>query len=484
MTSPPGSSQPPSPHAPEPRERSSVTPPTDSAPPDATTGTPAVSPLDAPEPPVAEATPPTIPPRPAPLSPIPSPPDAPATSGKSGILAALQTSRPFRLLWFGTIFTQLGQWMQNIALGWHMLQITDSPFWVGLIAFATGIPFLVIALPAGALVDRADERRILQISQWAAMVVAALLGAAILLDIAEPWHLLVAAALNGTIMAINQTVRQTMVPSIVTRDLMANAISLNSAGSNAMRIIGPSIAGVIIGTAGAGACFVLQALALMAALLTTTRIPQISRGNVGVASGGILDGWYEIRKQPELGSLVLLTAIPSLLVFSYIQMMPVFARDVWDIGPSGLGILMAASGLGAFSGAMTAATMGKVRRKGRAVLLLTVCYCLAITGFAVSPVFWLGMVGLFLGGFTGSIFGPLSNTLLLLLADPRIRGRVMAVYMLTNGLTPFGSIALGGLAASRGAPVAVGSACALSAVLCLICAFRMTSLRALVSSDL
>ncbi len=396
---------------------------------------------------------------------------------RGSIFTALQRYPAFRLLWIGTVATNLGQWMQNIALGWQMLVLTDSAFWVGIIAFASGIPYLVVALPAGALIDRVDERRVLMVAQWSAMIVAICLAALILAGWAEPWHLIVAAALNGTIQAFNQMVRQTLVPALVSREHMANAVSLNSAGANAMRIIGPSIAGVVIGAFGAGVCFVLQAVALVGALLTTRRIEPIENQRSGIAAGGILDGWYEVRKRPALSSLILLTAIPAVLVFPYIQMMPVFARDVFDIGPSGLGILMAASGLGALTGALTAATMDRVVRKGRTVMMLTVVYCSAVCGFAISPHPALAMLGLFISGVTGSIFGSLTSTLVLLLADVRVRGRVMAVYTLTNGFTPFGALALGALAEAFGAPPAVGIACALAVVLTSGCFFFMNSLR-------
>jgi MFS family permease len=399
------------------------------------------------------------------------------TAPRGSIFTAIQRYPSFRMLWIGTVATNLGQWMQNIALSWQMLVLTDSAFMVGMIAFAAGIPYLVVALPAGALIDRVDERKVLMVAQWCAMIVAAGLAALILLGLAEPWHLIVAAALNGTIMAVNQMVRQTLVPGLVSREHMANAVSLNSAGANAMRILGPSIAGVIIGAFGAGVCFVLQAVALVGALLTTMRIAPLENQRTGTVPGGVLDGWHEIRKRPALGSLILITAIPALLVFPYIQMMSVFARDVFDIGASGLGFLMAASGVGALAGALTAATMDRVQRKGRVVMLLTVIYCLAVAGFAISPHPALAMVGLMISGVTGSIFGSLTGTLVLLLAEPRVRGRVMAIYTLTNGFTPFGALAIGAAAEAFGAPPAVGIASAIAALLTGICVTFMKELR-------
>jgi MFS family permease len=394
------------------------------------------------------------------------------------LFTAIQLYRSFRLLWLGTIATQLGQWMQQIALAWYMLELTDSAFWVGMIGFASGVPFLLIALPAGALIDRSDERTALMASQWGAMLVAAGLAVLILTGVAEPWHLLVAAALNGTIMSLNQMVRQTFVPALVPREHLANAVSMNSAAGNAMRIVGPAIAGVIIGLFGVAACFIVQAASVGLALLATVRIARPARDSrAGGVPGGVLDGLREVRRHHAIAGLIILTAIPAIFVFPYITLMSVFARDVWEIGAGGLGVLLAASGFGALSGALVAATMDRVRRKGLAVMAATVVYCLAVAGFAAGPIPALGMVGLFLAGFTGSIFGSLSNTLLLLLADPRLRGRIMSVYMVTNGFTPFGAIAIGYFAESLGAPTAVAFSCLLSAALVGLAATRMVELR-------
>jgi MFS family permease len=396
----------------------------------------------------------------------------------AAILVALRLYQSYRYLWFGTVATQLGQWMQQIALAWYMLQLTDSAFWVGLIGFSSGIPSLLVTLPAGAFIDRSDERKVLLFSQWASMAVAAGLAALILAGLAQPWHLLVVAALNGTIMAVNQLVRQTYVTSLVPREHLGNAVSLNSAGGNAMRIIGPSIAGVIIGSLGVAACFIVQALALGVALLMTLRIERVDSRGVSVAPGRVLDGLDVVRTHATIGSLVLLTAIPAVLVFPYIQLMSVFARDVWQIGAGGLGLLMVFSGLGAFLGALAAAMMDRMQRKGRAVMVVAVVYCGAVTAFAISPHPALAMAALFVSGFSGSIFFSMSNALILLLTEPQLRGRVMGVYMLTNGFTPFGALALGAFAETLGAPVAVGAACGLATLAIALSTLRMRDLRA------
>jgi MFS family permease len=397
---------------------------------------------------------------------------------RPSIFAALKLYPSYRLLWIGTVVTQLGQWMQQIALGWYMLGLTDSAFWVGLIGFCAGLPYLLIALPAGSLIDRSDERKVLMLSQWAAMSVAAGLAVLILLDVAQPWHLLVVAALNGSTNTINQMVRQTFVPALVPREHLANAVSLSSAGGNATRIIGPSIAGIIIGTLGVAACFIVQAVSLALALGTTLRIQRVYEERGRSAAGGVLDGVKEALHRPAIGGLILITSIPAVLVFPYVQLMSVFARDVWDIGAGGLGLLMMASGLGALAGALTAASMDRVQRKGLVVMITITTYCLAVGGFAASPHPALGMLGLAIAGFSMAIWGSLSNALLLLLADPRLRGRIMGVYMVTSGFTPFGALALGALSDAYGAPPALAGSCLLSAALTGLIAVKMRELRA------
>jgi MFS family permease len=304
------------------------------------------------------------------------------------------------------------------------------------------------------------------------------LAALILLDIAEAWMLLVVAALNGTTNTLNQMVRQTLVPSLVAREHLANAVSLNSAGGNATRIIGPSIAGVIIGAFGVAACFIVQAAMLAVALGTTLRIRRTYEERGRSAPGGVLDGVREAFRRPAIGGLILITSIPAVLVWPYVQLMAVFARDVWDIGAGGLGLLMMASGLGALAGALAAASMDRVQRKGLVVIVAITIYSLAVGFFAASPYPALGMLGLAVAGFSMAIWGSLSNALLLLLADPRLRGRIMGVYMVTSGFTPFGALALGALADRVGAPKALSSACLLAAIVTGLVALKMRELRA------
>ncbi|HMM42696.1 MAG TPA: MFS transporter, partial [Thermomicrobiales bacterium] len=169
---------------------------------------------------------------------------------RSGLISLLRIYRDYRLLWYGTLGTQGGQWVLQIALGWLMLDLTNSEFWVGMVGFAGGIPILLFSIPAGILIDRMDRRQILIACQAALAALGVLLGVLVGLGLAAPWHLLVAAFLNGIMMTVNNTTRQVIVADTVDRVDLPAAIALNSAGQNATRVIGPSVAGAIIGPVG------------------------------------------------------------------------------------------------------------------------------------------------------------------------------------------------------------------------------------------
>lgn len=387
----------------------------------------------------------------------------------------------FRYLWFGTIFTQGGQWILNVALGWLMLVLTDSPFWVGLVGFFGGIPMLLVAVPAGVILDRYDRRTILVWCQVALALVGIGLAVLAILDIARPWHLLVGSFLNGGGMALNNAGRQTMVPGMVSRANLATAIALNTAGQNASRIVGPSIAGVIIGFAGVGGAFVFQAVVLAIALLLTLSlsITPAAASAATVIRGGLLDGFRYVRKSPILTDLTLLAAIPMLFVFPYLQLLPVFARDILQTGPSGMGILMAVSGVGAVTGGLLSAPAAKLKRKGMFLLLTTIAYGAVVVTFAYSEWVFLSGAMIFSGSLVGSTYMSLNNTMLHMNVTDDIRGRVTGVYMITFGLMPLGGLPMGVAAEVWGAPFAVAAGAVISSVLTIILAVRSKRLRAM-----
>jgi MFS family permease len=420
---------------------------------------------------------------PVPTAPVePSQPELPDSGAKpDSMLDLLRRYSDFRYLWFGTIFTQAGQWILNVALGWLMLVLTDSPFWVGLVGFFGGIPMLAIAVPAGVLIDRYDRRTILIWCQAGLMFIGIALAVLAILGVAAPWHLLLGAFLNGAGMSINNAARQTMVPGMVPRVTLASAIALTTAGQNASRIVGPSIAGVLIGFFGVGGAFVFQAVVLTIALGLTVVLsvtPVAVRASAAMR-GGFLDGFRFVRQTPILLDLILLATIPMLFVFPYIQLLPVFARDILDIGATGLGIMMAASGVGAVAGGLLSAPAARLPRKGVFLIVSTIGYGGIVVSFAYSQWFIVSMLLVFSGSLVGSAYMSLNNTLLHMNVTDEVRGRVTGVYLITFGLMPLGGLPMGIVAELWGAPLAVAAGAVLSSMLTAVLALRSPRLRAL-----
>ena len=322
---------------------------------------------------------------------------------RSGVIALLRVYRDYRLLWYGTLGTQGGQWVLQIALGWLMLDLTNSEFWVGMVGFAGGIPILLFSIPAGILIDRVDRRRILIVCQAVLAALGIALTVVIVMGRAEPWLLLTAAFINGIMMTVNNTTRQVIVADTVERIDLPAAIALNSAGQNATRVIGPSVAGAIIGLVGLGGAFAFQGGLLGLALGLSFMISaQVAGGRVAPSNrGGVLDGVRYIWRNPVLRDLMILATIPTLTVFPYMQLLPVYARDILAIGPQGLGLLMAASGVGAVAGALLVANATHLPWRGLFMLLATIAYGAVIIVFAFSTSVWLSMAMLMLAGLSG-----------------------------------------------------------------------------------
>jgi MFS family permease len=403
----------------------------------------------------------------------PAPADAPATGHETGaqasagprVLAALSYPN-YRRLWLGSMATSIGHWMQQVALGWVALTLTNSAAWVGAVGFARGIPMLLFSLVGGVLADRMDRRQLLLIMQAATGTLAGLLALALWTNTVTIELILIFSFLTGSTMSMIFPTRQALVPSLVERKDLANAVAVNSAMMNGSRIVGPSLAGILLGTVGAVGCFVLQAAGFVWALFMTLamRLPAREappRHQTPVQS--LLEGFAYIRGNPEILALLGLAAIPTVFGMPYIQMLPVMARDVLGTGPEGLGILMAASGGGALSGSLVIAFLGTVRRKGICLLAAATAFGLFLCLFATARSLPVAMVLVALAGVAQAVYMALNNTLLQTIVPDQFRGRVMSVYMLTWGLMPLGTLPIGMIASIYGTPAAVmlgGGICA------------------------
>jgi predicted MFS family arabinose efflux permease len=339
----------------------------------------------------------------------------------------------------------------------------------------------VFSLPAGVVIDRFDRRSVLLAAQCGVMAVAAVFAVLVGTGAIAAWSLLALAAAYGTVMSFVFPTRTAIVPSLVGRGDLANAVSLNAAGQNATRVVGPSLAGVLIAVIGVAGTFAVAAAMQTLALLATSRLPRRAaeasvRGGMGWAS--LTLGLRVVAKDPFLVALITLALVPTVLVMPYINLMPVFARDELGLGSSGLGLLLASTGLGTVAGALSVARSPRLRSRPWAQILSAAAFAVLVLAFALSPSTPIATVLLFAAGWASASFLAINQTALQLSVDEAVRGRVLSIYLLTWGMLPLGQIAVGAMANRIGAPLAVAGACALALGGVGLIARRFPSLRA------
>jgi len=396
------------------------------------------------------------------------------------MLHSLQAFRPFRLLFMGTLATNSAFWMYQIAVGWLALQKTDSPLFVGLTGFAGGIPLLFLALPAGVVIDRFDRRKVLMTAQVGVMSVAAMFALLVGTDLIQRWSILLLAFLYGIVMSFVFPTRNAIVPDLVDREHLANAVALNAAGQNATRVVGPSLAGLLIALIGISGTFAVAASMQILALYWTSQLP--SSASAKSARGGTLwtsltVGLRIVAKDSFLVGLILLATATTVLIMPYINLMPVFARDELGLGSSGLGVLMAASGLGSVGGALSVARYRKLATWPGIQITTAGGFAILVLIFAITPSVILATALLFVAGLMSAAYMAINQTVLQLKVEDEVRGRVLSIYLLTWGMLPLGQLPLGALADRIGAPAATTIACAIALGCVGLIAIRYPSLR-------
>jgi MFS family permease len=366
--------------------------------------------------------------------------------------------RNYRLFFSGQIVSQTGSWMQRIALGWFVLQLTHSAFAVGVMALAQFLPFTLFGLFAGVLTDRLDARRLVIGTQVAQLATAVALAWIAIAHVAQPWMLYLIAFLNGLVLVLDVPSRQQLTYRMVGRDEISNAIALNSSLFNASRIFGPALAGVVYGFAGAGICFLVNALSFFAVLLSLfamrTRdfyvLEEFDRPSI---FRGTLEGLAFVRSQPRMMLVVGLTLVISTFSFNFNVTLPVLAYSTLHTHAAVYGILSALFGAGALVGALSAAALG------RASTTVMIAGSLLFTGseLLLAPVHSALLAGTLLF-FTGAGFTAWSanaNTAMQLAAPERMRGRVIGIYFYAfNGTGPAAGLLAGWLCAKGGTQLA------------------------------
>lgn len=369
--------------------------------------------------------------------------------------------RNYRLYFTGQLISLIGTWMQQTALSWLIYQITGSKLLLGVVSAAGSAPMMLFSIWGGSLADRHSKRKILLITQTCSMVFAFVLAGAVWAGGVEPWLIVCIAVLNGSALGFDMPARQSFMVELVGRKDLMNAVSLNSSIVNGARIVGPSLAGLLLGSVGAAACFFLNALSYVAVIINLWRMhvpavsPELASRRAG-AGEHALSGVRYVLRHPRVRTILGLFGIVGIFGWSYAVLMPAFARDILHLGASGYGMLMAASGLGALCGALTIATYGD-RLPARTLSLGGVwIFSVAVTLFANVHYLPLSLVCLWFSGFGMMLFFSTSNTVLQTIVPDEMRGRVMGVWALIFGaMVPFGSLEVGLLSPWIGTPATI-----------------------------
>jgi MFS family permease len=372
------------------------------------------------------------------------------------VFAALK-HRNFRLFLTGQFISLCGTWMQTIAQGWLVLHLTNSAFAVGLVTALGSLPILLFTLYGGVIADRVNKRRFIMVLQSLMLLEALTLGVLTALDLITVQWVMGLAVFFGFLTAFEVPARQAFVAEIVDREDLMNAIALGSSAFNLARIIGPAMAGVLIATLGLPACFFANAVSYLAVIVSLVRmqVPDTGAPSATPLWTALGEGFVYIfgRRWPR--ALVIIVTTFSIFGFSFMPLMPVFARDALGLDASGYGVMVASIGLGALAAAFFMAAFGGRVRQSRLVLGSSVLFGVVLIGASRAPNFWSAVVLFTLCGGVMALNGIAANTMLQTEAPDELRGRVMGFYsFMVLGLAPFGSLQAGWVAEHFGVRVA------------------------------
>ncbi|MCI0436621.1 MAG: MFS transporter [Gemmatimonadetes bacterium] len=368
--------------------------------------------------------------------------------------------RNFRLFTVGQSISLIGTWMQQVAVGWLVYRLTDSPFLLGLVGFVSQGPIILLAPFAGVFADRHDKRRIVLFTQVLMALQATTLAVLVLTDTIAIWQIITLMAMLGALHGIDIPARQSFLLEMVgNREDLPNAIALNSSMFNGARLVGPAIAGVVVAAAGEGICILINAVsyvAVLSALLAMRIAPRARPGRHGAVLEHMTEGFRYAYGFLPIRSILSLVAFVSLVAVPFNVLLPVVATDVLGGDAATLGFLMAAVGLGALAGALFLASRTTVRGLSRVIAAAATLFGAALIAVALSRTLWLSLVCLAVAGFGMMVQMASSNTVLQTIVDDDKRGRVMSLYsMAFTGMMPIGALVGGAIASALGAPATI-----------------------------
>jgi MFS family permease len=387
----------------------------------------------------------------------------------------------FRYLWFGTLCMSAGQWIQQVTLGWLLYDLTGSSVLLGLLNGLRAIPFLIASPIAGVAADRMDRKKLILVTQYVLIMTTVAMGLLVLSGVLQVWHLFVFTLITGVIWAFVDPVRQTLVPALVPREDLMNAVALNSAAFNLTKVIAPSLGGVLIVVSGAAGNFFVQGVAYLGVLasiywMSIPPTPTEARQSSAVAN--LKEGLVYVWSNPSVFALMTTALVPRIFAVPYQTLMPVFQKDVLKVGPEGLGVLLAAPGVGAMlAGLMLATLANRVRRQGVVLLVSLVSLGVALNLFSWTTSFPMAILTLIAVGGCQVFYMATTNTMLQVIVPDHLRGRVMSIYALDRGLMPVGALMAGVSAHVLGAPATVSYMGLVVILLAVLVAWRAPVVR-------
>jgi MFS family permease len=420
--------------------------------------------------------------------------------------------RNYRLWFAGQLISLSGTWMQNLAQPWLVYELTRSPMYLGIVSFSSAVPTLLFSLWAGVVIDRMSKRRLLLLTQVAMMCTAFLLAADVFLGWVQPWHIICFALINGTAQAFDAPTRQAFTIEMVGREDLMNAIAFNSAMFNAARVLGPTIAGIVLALLGPAWCFMLNGLSFLAVIsaLLAMNLPQyVPRRQIASPFTQLREGLRYIYRHTTIRVLILLAAVSNLFAMGYSALIPAFARDVliphheiavlnsvlattplasvFSAVTPGLlrseirqSLMMICVGLGALTGALTVASLGNWFRKGMLLTFGNLLFPTMVLCLAFSPSFFLALVFLFFAGMGFMVQNGMLNTLIQILVPDELRGRVISVYTLVFlGFFPIGALMAGTLAQYSSIPIGAAFGGLITLIFSLLVLWRLPAIRQL-----
>jgi MFS family permease len=397
--------------------------------------------------------------------------------------------RNFRLFWAGAFLSNTGTWMQAVAQGWLVYQLTNSAFWLGVDAFMSTAPGLILTLLAGVFADLVDRRRLLLFTQIGAGLSALVLAILIVTNVVHVWMILVLSFVTGCCFAIAGPSYQAITIDLVGREDLANAIALNSTQFQFSRVLGPVLAGLALKFFGLAGCFFANAISFVAVIVALMKVrfdekkaiePAHSLKDSRAVMRDLMEGLKYVRHRPRVFMLLLISGMTSLFGAPYLSMIPLFARDIFHMDEGGNALMMGMSGAGAFVGALILAYLGDFKNKGWSVLMGAFGFSLCLIGFAFSTQLMVSLAFIFGMGLAIVSCVAVVNTLLQQLVTDEMRGRVMSMFILSFiGTMPIGNLIAGAASSRFGAPYTLATGGIIIAIFTVIVTLKDRRLREL-----